>query len=83
MTDLSEFDPFSPLPDELTLNSLPSPISPLQAKLGDLTISSVEDVGSKRGFVEDEGEQGSSSHFTVFSVFISVSPFIQNSRVEV
>merc|ERR1712024_397829 len=29
----------------------------IQAKLGDLTISSVEDVGGKRGFVEDEGEQ--------------------------
>ena len=61
MADLSEFDPFSPLPDESTLNSLPAPISPLQAKLGDLSITSVEDVGSKRGFVEDDGEQGSSS----------------------
>ena len=61
MADLSEFDPFSPLPDKLAPDSLPSPISPLQAKLGDLTISSVEDVGGKRGFVEDEGEQGSNS----------------------
>ena len=61
MTDLSEFDPFSPLPDELTANSLPSPLSPLQAKLGDLSITSVEDIGGKKGFVEDEGEQGSKS----------------------
>ena len=60
MTDLSDFDPFSPLSDELTHNPLPSPMSPLQAKLGDLTLSNVEDVDGKRGFVEDEGEQGCS-----------------------
>jgi len=29
----------------------------IQAKLGDLSITSVEDVGGKKGFVEDEGEQ--------------------------
>ena len=59
MSDLREFDPFSPLPDDLNRsNSLPSPMSPLQSKLGDLSISSVEDVKSKKGFVEDEGEQG-------------------------
>ena len=59
MSDLREFDPFSPLPDDLNRsNSLPSPMSPLQSKLGDLSISSVEDVGGKKGFVDDEGEQG-------------------------
>ena len=58
MTDLSEFDPFSPLPDELTANSLPSPLSPLQAKLGDLSITSVEDVGGKKGFPLAHGGPG-------------------------
>ena len=56
MSDLREFDPFSLMTQS---NSLPSPMSPLQSKLGDLSISSVEDVGGKKGFVEDEGEQGS------------------------